>query len=106
MIDPTNKERQARFVARVREQGLIKVCEWIPREHRAAFKRIAAEMRGDVPATGRALGEALTVVSQAPAAALRAQVTTAAGWGWAPDAIAAYTGLSVAEVERILRGEG
>jgi hypothetical protein len=30
--DPTNAERQARFVAAMREKGFTKLCEWIPAE--------------------------------------------------------------------------
>lgn len=87
MIDRTNRERQARFAARVREQGLVKICEWIPAECRDTFKRIAAEMRGD----------AVTPPSDATA-----RVRQAHGWGWTRDAIAAYAGVSVDEVDRIV----
>ncbi len=91
MIDRTNRERQARFVARVREQGLVKICEWIPADCRDTFKRIAAEMRGDAPQE-----------PSPPQDATADKVRQAHGWGWAPDAIATYLGIEVADVNRIL----
>lgn len=94
MSDAANRERQARFAARVREQGLVKICEWIPLERRDTFKRFAAEMRGDGP----------TPETEAPPEPddTRDRVQQAHGWGWTHEAIAAYVGISADDVKRIL----
>jgi hypothetical protein len=97
MTDRTNAERQARFAARVREQGLVKICEWIPADCRDTFKRIAAEMRGDAapPAPEPA-------PPPPPPDDIVGKVLEAHGWGWAPNAIAAYVGITAQQVQRIL----
>jgi hypothetical protein len=95
--DPTGRERQARFAERIREQGLVKICEWIPAECRDTFKAIARNMRDGVP------------VAPPPAAPppqpdeTADRVRQAYRWGWAPNAIAAYLGISADQVERILK---
>jgi len=115
LTDRTNAERQARYAARVREQGLVKICEWIPADCRDTLKRIAAELRGDAP---EPMGECPEVANNQlhsqqfannqlhknhPLAEKeRYRVQQAHGWGWTPDAIAAYVGIEVAAVKRIL----
>jgi hypothetical protein len=95
MTDYTARERQARFAARVREQGLVKICEWIPIGCRDTFKAFAAELKGDEP-------EPTPEPSQPPDD-LSDKVRQAHGWGWAPAAIAAYLGTTAEHVERILK---
>jgi hypothetical protein len=89
--DPTNTERQARFAAAMRGKGFTKLCEWIPRDKREAFKALAREWRGEG-------------ASQTDAEAAE-RVRQARSWGWTPGAIASYTGRPVAEVKRILGEE-
>jgi hypothetical protein len=100
MTDHTNAERQARYAARVRKQGLVKICEWIPAECRDTLKRVAAELRGDEPEPEPAAPRAPS--EPGPRNDTAAKVWRAHGWGWAPDAIAAYLGIEVADVKRIL----
>jgi hypothetical protein len=90
MTHPDNREHQARFAARVREQGLVKICEWIPAECRDTFKRIAREMR-DAPPERRE-----------PPPDTADRVRQANGWGWTHEAIAAYAGIGAGDVKRIL----
>jgi hypothetical protein len=97
MTDNTNAERQARYAARVREQGLVKICEWIPAECRDTLKRVAAELRGDAPP------EKPEPQPDTPPDETADKVRQARGWGWTPDAIAAYVGIEVAAVKRILK---
>lgn len=92
MSDSTNRERQARFAARVREQGLVKICEWIPAECRDTFKAIAQDMRD----------AGLPPEQHEPPPDTADKVRQAHRWGWTPDAIAAYAGLSADDVKRIL----
>lgn len=99
MTDRTATERQARFAARVREQGLVKICEWIPAECRDTFKRIAREMRdGTAPLDTPPEPE----TGPPPPDDTADKVRQAHGWGWTPTAIAAYLGITTEQVERIL----
>jgi hypothetical protein len=88
MTDSANRERQARFAARVREQGLVKICEWIPLDCRDTFKAIARDMR-----------DAGLPPEQDDT---RDRIQQAHQWGWTHDAIAAYVGISADDVKRIL----
>jgi hypothetical protein len=88
VTDPTARERQARFAERIREQGFVKICEWVPVECRDTLKRIARDMRDGVapdpdytpppkPAPPQQQDETADRVRQA------------SGWGWTHDPIAA-----------------
>jgi hypothetical protein len=99
VTDATNRERQARFAERIREQGLVKICEWIPAERRDDLKSFAAGLRGDSApppplATRPKRDDAAYLVRQAH------------GWGWTLDAIAAYAGITTEQVENILTPTG
>lgn len=89
MTDRTSRERQARYAANIREQGLVKICEWIPLERRDELKSFAAELRGG--ATPPPQHNDTTD-----------RVRQAHQWGWTQDAIAAYAGISAEDVKRIL----
>lgn len=99
--DYTARERQARFAERIREQGFVKICEWVPVECRDTLKRIARDMRDGVAPD--------LVHTQPPEPApppddLGDKVRQASGWGWTPAAIANYLGISADQVDRILGG--
>lgn len=94
MTDNTARERQARFAARIREQGLVKICEWVPAECRDTLKTIAREMRDGAQPPEPEVKPLLDYYVE--------PVLTAHAWGWAPNAIAAYLGISVERVEQIL----
>lgn len=97
--DNTARERQARFAERIREQGFVKICEWVPVECRDTLKRIARDMRD---------GVAPELVHKHPPEPppqpddLADKVRQAYRWGWTPNAIAAYLGISADQVDRIL----
>lgn len=101
MNDYTARERQAKFAERIREQGFVKICEWVPIECRDTLKRIARDMRD---------GVAPEMVHQHPPAPplppppddLADKVHQASGWGWTPAAIANYLGITAEQVDRIL----
>lgn len=101
--DNTARERQARFAERIREQGFVKICEWVPVECRDTLKRIARDMRDGVAT------DLVHTPPPEPAAPqpddLAAKVHQARGWGWTPAAIANYLGISAEQVDRIL-GDG
>ena len=40
-----NRDKQARFKAKQRAEGLVQVTEWVPAQDRDQFKRIASLMR-------------------------------------------------------------
>lgn len=95
MTDPTNRERQARYFDRMSKQGMVKACEWIPAECHDTLKRIAREMRDG-------FGGAPVPEHEPPPDDISDRVLEAHRWGWAPNAIAAYLGISVERVEQIL----
>jgi hypothetical protein len=104
VTDPTARERQARFAERIREQGFIKICEWVPAECRDTLKRIARDMRdGVAPDLNYTPPPEPTPPQQEDN--LADKVRQAHGWGWTPAAIANYLGISAEQVDRIL-GDG
>lgn len=41
----TNAERQARFREKMREAGLVRVSEWVPKEKAPYFRKVAKALR-------------------------------------------------------------